>query len=192
MAADPAARSLVPSRVQRRSVPKSVGQPSGSLGEESSNVERRSRKPHFGEPPDSAKAIRVGEGAIRQQQHLHVDRTWICVWYIRGKQAIVRTSGRAPHLLHSTLPPAVTANQSYGRYISSLNLLEIALWKLDENEQVFAVGEIENRLPFDDRRTRTSRRRPYDVAGRQIQLVIFQPRGSAPFRDNLFTQLRSA
>lgn len=50
-----------------------------------------------------------------------------------------------------------------------------------------AVGEVENRLPFDDRRTRTSCRRPYDVAGWQIQLVIFQPLGSAPFRDNLFT-----
>lgn len=134
MAADPAARLLPLSGVQGRWVAKSVSQSSGGIGEKRTDVERRSRKPHLGEPSDTTKAVRVGEGAIRQQQHLHVDRTWICVWYIRGKQAIVRTSGRAPHLLHSTFPPVVTANQSYGRYISSLDLLEIALRKLDENE----------------------------------------------------------
>src|SRR5580700_983815 len=134
MAADPAARLLPLGGVHGRWGAKSVSQSPGSIGKKGNDVELRSRKPHLGEPPDSAKAIRVGERAIRQQQHLHVDRTWICAWNIRGKQAIVRTSGRAPHLLHSSLPPVATANQSYGRQLSGLDLLEIAFRKLDENE----------------------------------------------------------
>src|SRR3984885_5199121 len=118
------------------------GQPMPSNLGELSHVEERSRKTHLGEPPDAAQIRAVAADIVGRQRYLNRNGRGTRTWFLRCKQTIFSTIRRAADLPHTTPPPFVAADQADGGNVTHLDLLEIALRKVDGDETVFAIGEI--------------------------------------------------
>jgi hypothetical protein len=106
------------------------------------HIEERPGKAHFSEPPDAAEIRAVAADIVGRQRHLNRNGRGTWTWYLRREQPIVGARRRAADLPHTTLPPFVAADQADGGNIAHLDLLEIALRKVDGDETVFAIGEI--------------------------------------------------